>query len=514
MKRSFNFQLWIIAGIVSGMAILTRSVGVVLFGITGLTLLIRTFYEIRQGRFWFSTVRKALMDGTVWLMSTVGTVFLLLPALWVEPSNTLEKLWAWSSNAATEGHENPTFFNGIHYGDPGLIVYPVVLAWRTSPSEWIGLVLIISLIWWAACRSRIDMPTLAFLGVCIVFVIIYVVAMSFGAKKFDRYILPVFPVLTVLAAQGIHLFTEWLKSFRGRWVTRIAYSAMALILMVQVFSWNSTRPYRLDYYNPILGGPTSAQHVLQMGWGQGGDQVIDYLLTRTTDGPITVQTSAVPSAFTYFLADDSPIHFRTFGLGTPAGWFETDYYVVGIQQTQRHIAPWFDLFGEFEPVHTVIIGGVNYFDIYEVRNLPLPEPLRILTACNYVFGEEVTLMQIIERDSTVDFYFLSDSMYPKTRLTFTIDVTNPDGGKRQHSVDLWPAPSGRMNRITIPNSLPGLTNSRIAIRATMNGADIPVSNAWSADVTSQAITHSECYYAEPPVEISQIDTTREKTDTP
>lgn len=492
---------WILAGIVSGMAILTRATGLVLVGVMGLALILQIISGVLAGKHFASVLRHSMIAATTWLIATAGTVYLLLPALWVEPRTTLNKLWSWSSNAATDGHENPTFFRGIHHDDPGLAVYPVVLMWRTSPAEWLGIGLLFLLVYWKWKHgSERWISKFKILIVFSVFSLVYVAAMSVGAKKFDRYILPVFPAITLMAAHGLMWAKQWLSAtIRPGW-NRIGYGLLAMAVVLQIFAWNSSRPYRLDYYNPTLGGAIQAQSVLQMGWGQGGDQVIDFLGNQTGERPIVVQTSAVPSAFTYFLENDSSVKFRSFSLRTPAGWYETDYYVAGIQQTQRGLAPGYDLLEDHEPVFSVYIGGVSYFDIFNVNKLPLPEELKSITACSLTFGESVTLMQIIGRDDSIDFYFLSDEETIQQSIEFDIGIVWPDGTSTVETTTLYPADNGLMSRVSIPfppGEIP-LADASITIRGTSSSQLLPVSAPWMQDLPTNGVTHSECFYTVPP----------------
>lgn len=246
---------------------------------------------------------------------------------------------------------------------------------------------------------------------------------------------------------------------------------------------------------------TFGQNILQMGWGQGGDQVVDFLETRAIDRPITVQTSAVPSAFTYFLSDESNIRFRGFPLNTPAGWFETDFYVSGIQQYQRGLDPARSTLEQFEPIHSVDIGGVPYFQIYNVRYLPLPNTLKAATACNYTFGERVTLMQIIGRKDSIDFYWLSLDGAESASLTIQVTLTGPDGVAYTTNSTLLPQTVGLMNRTTVPlvhsMSTEEIQALDIEIRVEVNGNPLPVLAPWQSGAQNYARLKSECYYAQP-----------------
>lgn len=488
---------WVLAGMLSGMAILTRATGVILVGVVGLALLIRLIGDVQLGNPLTRDLKMALRDGLIWLGTTTLTIFLLLPALWVQPQQTLASLWAWSSNAATEGHENPTFFRGIHTDDPGMLVYPMVLAWRTSPVEWlgVGLLVLLGLLGWRK-RSAIEPTTLRFYIVVITFGAVYLLAMSTGAKKFDRYILPVFPIITLLAAQGLVLGKDWLQQHTHRTLRYVGNMVLIAAVLLQIVFWQSARPYRLDFYNPVLGGPSQAAHVLQMGWGQGGDQVVDFLVDQSTNGPITVQTSAVPSAFTYFLETNSPVEFRSFSLRTPAGWFETDYYVAGIQQTQRGLAPQLDLFEGRTPDHSVFINGVSYFDVYAVRRSPLPAVRTTPTACNFTFDDEITLMQIVGRDETIDLYFLTTGASQPGARTFDVQIKFPDGSTQVQTGVLHPEEPGQLSRLTVPydSSSAALADATIVLITD----SLSVTAPWLATHVPAATTQSECFYTAPP----------------
>lgn len=110
--------------------------------------------------------------------------------------------------------------------------------------------------------------------------------MSLGAKKFDRYVLPVFSVITFLAGLGFACLIEWSKLANRKWATVLASSVVALLIIGQAGAWYSTLPYRLDYYNPIMGGSNQAQHVLQMGWGHTVHDVCRYSSLPPTRGDL------------------------------------------------------------------------------------------------------------------------------------------------------------------------------------------------------------------------------------
>jgi len=493
---------WIVAGALSACAWLTRSTGVLLIGVAGLSLL-HELHAVRGGT-WFPgwrSVWSAAVRLFLWLMAGALTTVLLLPALWVDPGGVLSKLWSWSSNAASEGHENPTFFMGeIHQGNPGWAVYPIVTVWRTTPVEWFGVLAFVILLPWMLRRRSLSKDSLRLVIVAVVFAVVYLAAMSIGAKKFDRYILPIFPVIALIAALGIDALLGWATSRFRRMPDLVRVGTVALVIAVQGYSMIQVLPYRLDYYTPLLGGPEGAQHVLQMGWGQGDREVVEFLDDQVPgDSRVVMQTSAVPSAFSYFMDDDSPISIEGFGMSTPAEWYETDYYVAGIQETQRDMASGYRILQRYEPVKTIDIGGVPYFMIYTPALLPLPDELQQATPCNADFGNGIRLMQIISRDSTIDLYWLSlQTDLPETMMV-KVEFVAPDGTRQLSTAEWNPGDTGLMSRTRA--GLPRIDDAALAdyqLEITVFDAteQEPLAvNAHSDQIIGTTFTtESECFY--------------------
>lgn len=494
---------WLPVGALSACAWLTRSTGAVMVGVVGLSLLIALIPMNKAGYrvVGWNTLAALVVRFGVWLTVSLATTFLLLPALWVDPQGVISKLWAWSSNAATEGHENPTFFMGeVHQGNPGWVVYPVVIVWRSTPIEWIGAIGFLLILPWAYRRRLLSRETITLVVVSLVFAFVYMVGMSIGAKKFDRYVLPIFPIIALVAALGIDMLIEWARSHWPRRSAIIRLTMIAFVVSVQGLPMLQVLPYRLDYYNPLLGGPSTARSVLQMGWGQGGREVMELLESSTSEGStVVVQTSAIPSAMTYFMSDDSSILIESFGMNTPAGWYETDYYVAGIQQTQRNLAPSFLVLRNETPYATVEIGGVPYFTIYTPKLLPLPEHLLSTTGCTAEFGDGIRLMQIIGRDDSIDFYWLSQSEdVERSPATLEVILIGANDDEVRGEVTWMPAKDGIMSkaRLELDHELSApLDQYQITLSVTVDATSLPVVAGTSSQQNdSEFSTNSECYY--------------------
>jgi hypothetical protein len=88
--------------------------------------------------------------------------------------------------------------------------YPLTFLWRTTPVVLIGLVLgIIALFARRAAlfSAQTRWTLLAVLG----YVAVYGLLMTLGQKKFDRYFLPAYPALELVAAAGWLAAARWLR---------------------------------------------------------------------------------------------------------------------------------------------------------------------------------------------------------------------------------------------------------------------------------------------------------------
>ena len=141
------------------------------------------------------------------------TVMLLWPALWIAPAQNIGRVLGLMETYGQTGHELGNFWLGKAVASPGGLFYGAVIVWRTTPLTLIGgalaLVFTLNLAWRGRGDDDARSSTAAALGVdrrtllgLWVFVVWYVVILSLGDKKFDRYLLPIFLVVDLLAAFG------------------------------------------------------------------------------------------------------------------------------------------------------------------------------------------------------------------------------------------------------------------------------------------------------------------------
>jgi len=364
--------LLLVSGAAGGLAALQKTPGAFTAPFAALLLAI---HALRRGLS-RETLAQALLDSITWGLAA-GVIYIACwPAMWVAPGETLQKVLDKAVGYAVQGHENDLYFLGRPVHDPGWGFYPVATLFRLTPLATIGLA---SAFYWLMRRDsseewRFDLAALllysALLGVF----------MSWGAKKFDRYLLPAFPALDIVAAVGL---LEAARGIRTRiqerglfnpspgasssWaLTSITY---LITLAIQIALILPNSPYYLTYYNPLLGGLRRARQVLLVGWGEGYDKATAYLNAKPNAEQLQAVAPSTSAFAPLFIGDTKNMVDYTV--------WQTDYVVFYLSHVQRLRYPdvleryFFD--PQLHPEHVVTLRGVEYVWIY--RNTRHVEPM-------------------------------------------------------------------------------------------------------------------------------------------
>jgi hypothetical protein len=201
--------------------------------------------------------------------------------------------------------------------------------------------------------------------------------MTLGPKKFDRYVLPTWPAIEVLAAAGLVALCNILfrrsppaditahDTQHATQTTQCAIRNTVLCLALAAgLAANAAwyHPYYLSYYNPLLGGGAGAQRALLIGWGEGMDQAGAWLSAQPDIGSGPVLSALGPTLQPFVPA---PVRDVADLRGVPA-----NYALVYLESIQRAADP--PLYAAIQqtiPLHTVAIHGIEYARIYQ-----LPRP--------------------------------------------------------------------------------------------------------------------------------------------
>lgn len=365
----------ILSGVVMGLAWLTKTPSILLTVTIGL---LAAFELLRRG--WGR--KRFVLEITAWISAAVVTCLLLWPVLWMGPLNAGAQV-AEAMQGYIRGHENPTFFLGQVTHDPGALFYPIALALRSTPLSIIGLLLsaLLALRFvWPFTHQRTRWATAGLL----LFAVVYGVGMSLGNKQFDRYMLPAFVVLDVIAALGlmgaVQAGVEWLKrkpisvddassmALPARLTIAIT---LTLIVLAHAFPGFRQAPYYLTYYNPLFGGIRTAEKILMVGWGEGLKEAADWINEQSDADSANIVSWYRDGSLSYYLDSQRPV----LDYGQIEFWADADYAVVYVNQRQRRLPTprILDTIEAGEPVYVVERGGVELVRVYDRHDIEPPD---------------------------------------------------------------------------------------------------------------------------------------------
>jgi hypothetical protein len=365
----------LLSGAAAGLAWLTKTPAMSLAPILLIIAVLLIWQKRQEGqdaKIW-EVGRSLLAWGIIGLLTFV----LLWPAMWIEPLQTLSRIFQEALGYAGGGHGDPVFFNGTIYEDgriPAGVIsfYPITYLWRSTPVVLFGLALVIPTLWkrWPPLDRRTAWQTIISL---LFYAFLFTLFMNLGDKKFDRYLIPIYPTLQVVAAAGwvalVRRFSNQYSLFSNQFsVFSISFFVFCFLAGVQLFSFWSVFPYPLSYYNPLLGGSGRAPQVMQIGWGEGLDEAGRYLSNKTGSESMTV-ASWYRSVLAYHFDGDTISINAELTPEEKSAIQTADYAVLYIHQWQRYAPP--ELLNEFAsrvPEHTIDINGLEYARIYDLHD--------------------------------------------------------------------------------------------------------------------------------------------------
>jgi hypothetical protein len=431
---------WLVAsGAMAGFAFLSKSPALFLnpfIALVGLWSLADR--RVRGEVVTWRQLAVTLGDGLLWFGCAAGVFVAFWPAMWVIPVYALRTIFFVGSKYASGGHAKGNYFLGNVSRDPGILFYPVTWLLRSSPLVWLGLIAVFiqGLRRWRAGRledqkaGRLEepanrklyqstnlpatsLPTTSppttnlpiyqstsfprhYVLLMLLYVILFVAFMTLGEKKQDRYILPIYPVLNIIAAIGLVQISnlnlqslipnlprptrqpvllapvgaaqvagpggrQSLTANLQSLIPNLQSLLFPVILLFQGILIVANYPYYLTYYNPLLGGIRGAERMVTIGWGEGLDLAAAYLNQKPNAEQLRV-SSWYQSTFAPFFTGEAISYSQEKGKAM-AG----DYVVFYINQLQRRF-PDDELFRYFEaryqPEKIIPLKGINYVEIY------------------------------------------------------------------------------------------------------------------------------------------------------
>ncbi|MBD2002262.1 MULTISPECIES: ArnT family glycosyltransferase [Cyanophyceae] len=413
-------KLLILSGAFMGLATVTKVTALFLLPAITIWVVLSEFgvWRIPQ-KGW----KRRFADLRWWGGSILVTIIAIWPAMWVSPSYVVSQIYKGVLNESARGL---LFFLGQITDSPGVIFYPLVLAYRLSPVLQVGLlavgaVLVIPRL--QRTRDKADLTPLTPLGepdlgeldqrlagknpvvttsvqrfaekfckqevIALALVPLSVLLiLSASDSKIDRYINLFLPVLAILAAVGWLEIARWVRFGAGK-INRGVTSAIALFLLQLIFLVPYC-PYYLSYYNPLFGGSRVAKDIFMIGQGEGLDLAAKWL-NQSPNAKQIVAASWSGRAFGAYFQGQTISIYKFVEPEQP--WTKANRVVLYYNQFQRQLPDpkMLAYFGAQQPLHTVRLHNIDYAKIYPGA-VPLAEDLkRIQFPLDLYFGEQVRL---------------------------------------------------------------------------------------------------------------------------
>ena len=250
--------------------------------------------------------------------------------------------------------------------------YPRRYLWNTTPVILFGLVAALAAYIFKFSLFKTKKVRRAVIGL-LLFLVVYTLFLTFASKTSDKYYIPVYPVLDLIAGLGCYACVDWigkLKPFAGKRI--FPYLALSVIILVQIVGAMRTYPYYSVYFNPLLGGSRRAGEVLSVGSGEGLDLAAEYLNNKPDAENLKAMSWYGNGPFSYyFLGETTPLWSYIWNEGKISELKEMDYLVVYSTQWKRGIpVGLFTHLAWVEPEHSVWINNIEYARIYDVKTLP------------------------------------------------------------------------------------------------------------------------------------------------
>jgi 4-amino-4-deoxy-L-arabinose transferase-like glycosyltransferase len=284
----------------------------------------------------------ALMAATTMLVCWLGW-----PALLFQPLSTLASVLEQSSGLVDRGHRMFAW-GRVHPTDPGFTFYVGTLLVRLSPEVLAGA---ITLFFVEYVLPRRAWRVLAVLGVTY---LPYTLAVWWGSKKSDRYLLFLFPVLVFYAAVVLEELVFRVRNSRPLAKHSAAVLALTAGLLVSVRLGRLARVHPLPITWCAAYPGVRCEDVITIGGGEGFRDVARWISRHAR-----TQNPKVLSAYSGGEAMRPWLDFRA-----PASGSEAEFVVTYIASDQRELDRGILAFAAGPPLHEVRYDGRVYSRIY------------------------------------------------------------------------------------------------------------------------------------------------------
>jgi len=360
----------ILSAVFAGLSFLTKSPSLFLLPYTSLLFATSFLTQMRkQGKLFqmWPEVRSIFLRILVWGGIAVFVFVLVWPRMWVAPFDTLQLIWENAFLKTQQPNPSPTFFNGrITLDDPGLAFYILVIVFSATAVTFVTT--IFSFLYAVTDVKRNKMQYKELYWWMFIYGLFFFLQMGLSAKKYNRYILPVFPVWNIMASFGLmQIIALFKKYIRWKPVLRLPTGAfVTVVLLLQAILVYQHHPYYGTHYNQILGGSEQAAEYLVMQWQAEGVDLAGQFLSDLPESEkiqLTMQNREplVRMAARNFVgqisatndAPDPNADYRLYDLNFVMRQFGSDAWLEAFAQDSQR-----------EPVWISQFDGMTYIWIY------------------------------------------------------------------------------------------------------------------------------------------------------
>ncbi len=416
--RDNGLKMLIFSAVMGSLAALTKAPGQLIAPFVIVLAVIDWLWGSKKsGRFDWEGGKRRLLGVSLWGGIAFIVMVALWPSMWVDPIGTLRQMLDETFGKVNQGHL--VFFQGRPTLNPGPWFYPYVIPFRLTPLTSLGALFSLGMLgyfvftsaresgresgeqgskgaggqggrgemtasnggWPGGLQVMIDRRLYILTALLWFFVLFFLLAGNLSPKKQDRYLLPLFPALDILAAIG--WFGIWqlvmTRLVKGQ---RLIWGWLAGLIMVQAAFSLPHHPYYLAYFNPLMGGLPRAVETTLVGWGEGMEQVAAYLNQKPKAETLYVASTPAQTLLPYFKGQGENFYTNDVAM-------RADYVIIYRAQQQR-LAPSPEIVNYYlaqEPEHVVEIEGVPYAWIYPNTPLVFSAVPDWATMTNIGFGD-------------------------------------------------------------------------------------------------------------------------------
>jgi hypothetical protein len=392
-----------------------------------------------------------------WIGIFALVVLLVWPAIWAAPLQTIRLISSGVNDEAGQVNSSDTIFLGQVNTAPGPQFYPLALVLRATPWSLLGLLLL------PLAPRRLPKANRYDVAALIIFALLFLVAMSVFPKKGNRYLVPIFPIIDILAAVGLASLVMRSETAGAHRAVALAWwrvggkhsAAIALCMSVALagaLNAGYWHPYGIAAFNQALGGAAAGAYAFQIGWGEGLEQAADWI-DRQPDRAEVVVVSTHNPMLTPYLHGDVQVQEPQRAFSDRSG-----YAIVYVRSVQDGLPrpPFDSLYGKMQPAHVVAIHGVPYAWIYRISP-PAANPRPA------AFGADLSLVAYKWEPSAADARVLSLRLYWQTQRRPVKDyalfahIVGSDGRRYAQADPIYTTsawPENTLNLTHLPLSLP------------------------------------------------------------